>query len=184
MKNLLKRINLKKNKKKIIICGCSLLIVILLLVVGIGVIPKLFDNQEEELTNRLVEIGKDFYEEFYYPQVGENDEEKAKFLANFSEYGIKVSLNNMARVKSGEPDDILAEFKNKRKKQDCDKDASMVVIIPKKPFGKKDYEIKPELVCGFQENEKTVVTGTMHIDAEDKTSEEETTKAAETTKAQ
>ena len=39
---------------------------------------------------------------------------------------------------------------NSKTNQECDKTNSMVIIYPKEPYGKKDYRIDTNLVCGFE----------------------------------
>ena len=38
-------------------------------------------------------MGKDFYENFYYEQVGSTDEERADFLSKYESIGIKINLD-------------------------------------------------------------------------------------------
>ena len=51
---------------------------------------------EKKLNNRMQELGKDFYENYYYDQVGKD------FVKNYEANGIKVDLNNLARLNSND----------------------------------------------------------------------------------
>lgn len=44
-------------------------------------------------------MGVQFYEDFYYNQIGKNETERKVFLEKYKDIGIKVSLDNMLRSK-------------------------------------------------------------------------------------
>lgn len=144
--------NLKKNKKVLIIAGVVvaiiLLVVILFLIFGGN-----NKNQSQELSSSLKDLGITFYEDFYYNQIGSNDEERREFLEKYKDIGIKVSLDSLSRHKKDETKQILEEFVNEETGEECDKNSSMVVIYPREPYGKKDYSIDAKLICGFEETE-------------------------------
>ena len=87
--------NIKLNKKSITIILSCLIVVIAAIVICILFFNK--NNQEKILTNKLGEMGTEFYEEFYYNQIGSNDEERSNFLKKFESTGIKVNLDNLSR---------------------------------------------------------------------------------------
>ncbi len=124
--------------------------VVLVLIIGITVSYSLLsDNQEKKLTAELESVGRKFYEEFYYTQIGENDEERAQFLSKYSAIGIKVDLENLARTLDNK-DEELAKFINKKTNQSCNLTNSKVVIYPQDPYGKTNYKIDIVLDCGFE----------------------------------
>ena len=125
-------------------------VVALVLVAGIILLVVFAsNNQEKELTKELETIGRNFYEDFYYSQIGENDEERATFLSKYSTIGIKVDLENLARTLDNK-DEELAKFVNKKTKQSCHLTNSKVTIYPQDPYGKSDYKIDVTLDCGFE----------------------------------
>lgn len=140
---------LKLNKQKLFIAGGTALALILIIIFAVFMFAGRGNSQEEILTEKLEELGVKFYEDFYYKQVGTSDEEKAKFLKEYSSIGIKVDLNNLARY-NDDPETILKEFTNSMTNKDCDKDNSKVIIYPQDPYNKDSYKIEVELVCGFE----------------------------------
>lgn len=95
-------------------------------------------------------MGVQFYEDFYYNQIGKNETERKVFLEKYKDIGIKVSLDNMLRSKKTETTDENNPFINKETNEECNKNTSMVVIYPKEPYGKTDYSIDVILDCGFE----------------------------------
>lgn len=139
--------NLLKNKRVLIAIGVILVIIIVVIV--ILVLPK--ENVEQNLENSLKEMGQDFYENYYYDQTGTTDEEKADFLSRYATIGIKINLDNLGRYNSEVNQEKIAEFVNPDTNESCDKENTRVIIYPKESYGKTDYDIEVELVCGFDE---------------------------------
>ena len=139
---------LKLNKKAVII-AVSCLVVLVVIILAVVLLRK--DSQESELTNKLKDMGSDFYEEFYYKQVGSNDEERANFLKKYTDLGIKVNLDNLSRYNGQDSEKILKEFVNKKTKDSCDKYTTQVIIYPQDPYKQDSYKIDVELECGFNE---------------------------------
>lgn len=139
--------NLLKNKKVLIAVGVILVIVII--VVFIMMMPN--TSSQKKLEDTLKEMGQDFYENYYYDQTGTTDEEKANFLSKYSTIGIKINLDNLGRYNSEENEEKIAEFVNPETGEPCDNENTRVIIYPKENYGKTDYELEVELVCGFQE---------------------------------
>lgn len=127
-----------------------IVIIVLVLILIVSLIIAVNDNQKEKLTSTLKDMGIDFYENFYYQKVGETGEEKTDFLKKYESTGIKVSLDNLSKYNSDINKELLKEFINKKTKESCDKNDSQVIIYPKSPFGKNDYEISIILACGFK----------------------------------
>ena len=146
----MRKINL--NKKHYYIIGGIILLIIIITSVLIMLGNKQ-QNESQKLLNELKQLGESFYEDFYYNQVGKTEEEKRAFLEKYTDIGIKVSLDNLARSKKDESAEILKKFVNSETNVECDKTNSMVTIYPKVPYGKKDYRIDANLVCGFKTDE-------------------------------
>lgn len=141
---------LKINKKRMIIIISFVVLVILIAIVALLLVNR-GDSQEKVFTSRMEELGKDFYENFYYKQVGTTDEEKATFLQKYESIGIKVNLDNLARYNTTESSKILEEFINSKTKTECNKNNTQVIIYPKSPYNQTSYEMEVKLDCGFEE---------------------------------
>ena len=90
----------------------------------------------------MTELAKNFYENYYYDQVG------SEFVKGHAENGIKIDIANLARINNSDSQAILEEFKNSAG-ENCDSTKSKVTIYPKDPYGKTDYELKIDLECNF-----------------------------------
>lgn len=136
-------------KNKIII-----VFIVSILLIGIIIIISLTTNknsQKQELTKKMKEMGKEFYENFYYKQIGSTDEERKEFLKKFETIGIKVNLDNLSRYKSNDTGKILKDFVNKKTNKECDKINTQVIIYPKEPYNQNSYSLDVNLECDFNE---------------------------------
>lgn len=132
-----------QNKKTIgIIIGCIVITALIVLAIFA------FKNfNKVNLDKSLINMGKDFYENFYYNQIGKDDAEKKEFLQKYESIGIKVSLDNLERYDSGKNKEEVAKFKNEKTGKECDKTNTMVVIYPQDPYEKTSYRIESILSC-------------------------------------
>lgn len=125
-----------KKKSILIIC---LIVVLLLIVGGIILVPKFFKSiNKESVATKLTE---EFYG-YYYDENAKSTDIK-KFLANYKDSGLKISLGDIEvylNGKNGKEGDYKIFDK-------CDVDKTYATIYPKEPYGKKDIEIKIELSC-------------------------------------
>ena len=149
IKGLLKNL----NKKTITIFGVILVIIVVLILL-LFVKPFKGESQEQKLTNKLEELGVDFYENFYYNQISKDDKERKEFLEKYKDIGIKINLDNLSRFKVEETEKIIKDFVNDKTKEKCDKVNSVVVIYPKEPYKKKSYTIDVVLDCGYKKAKK------------------------------
>lgn len=134
------------NKKKIgIIIGS----VVLVVAIVVGIILFLNKSNEEQLTKNLNTLGKQFYEDFYYPSQENSQEDVKKFFKQYEVSGIKVNLENIAKANKIDEELVKGMVNNKTKKE-CDKTNSYVIFYPKKPYGKTNYTIEVNLECGFK----------------------------------
>jgi len=158
MKERLKRI-LKKviNFVKIHKVAFIVLAVVIVASVSIFTIASSFANvansQEKKLTNRLEELGKSFYEDYYYTYSGSTDEERAEKVSKYADTGIKVNLDNLARFNNSDSSTILSEFVNNKTNESCDKENTKVIIYPLDPYSKTSYKLEVVLECGFDEED-------------------------------
>ena len=137
----------KQENKKIKILVSLIIIVILVVTVTMIFLKR---SNEEELNTSLKEMGKNFYENFYYEQIGSSSDERNALLSKFTTIGIKVDLENLGRYNDGEFSKEIKEFKNNKTGKSCNKTKTKVIIYPKTPYGKTDYKIETELDCGFK----------------------------------
>ncbi len=136
------------DKKKIGIIAGVAVVVIALIVGGIFLIKSLLPN-ESELKNNLSTLGKQFYEEFYYPSQEKSQEDVKAFVKKFEKTGIKINLENIAKISKVDKN-LVDSMVNKKTKEKCDAKQSTVTIYPEKPYGKSNYKIEVNLECGFK----------------------------------
>ena len=129
-----------KNKRNVTICIAALAVIIIA-ITSVSVISYSFKGKSKEtlFEEDLKEMGKDFYENFYYDLVV--NDHGVDQISKYENTGIKIDLDNLGRR--------AEENKEKDVYKECDKDKTKVIINPKNPYGKTDYEISVELECGF-----------------------------------
>lgn len=129
---------MKLSKKNIYIIVLCVVVVILATIITLIVVgnKKDKDNKVEGFDSELKDLGIDFYENTYYANIFDKSS-----LSLMSE-GINFSLNSINRSTP-----ISDSLKNKLDEKKCDLDKSVIIFIPKDPYGIKDYELKLELVC-------------------------------------
>ena len=110
-------------------------------------------GQEASLSKSLESMGKDFYENFYYTQVGSTDEERANFLSKYETIGIKINLDNLSRYDNSKNLEKINKFVNNKTNKACDRTNTRVIVYPQKPYNKTSYKIETQLDCGFDEAE-------------------------------
>lgn len=110
------------------------------------------ETQKDKLNGYLSELGKSFYEDYYYDAIeSKNEDAKRDFLSKFKDIGIKVDLDNLSRYNGNGLEEKTKEFKNEMKNEECNSKDTKVIIYPKEPYGKTDYELESVLECGFSE---------------------------------
>lgn len=150
--NKLKELVKDKKKLAMIIGG---IIIIIMIVIAIVLLSGKVEakSTEDRLKENLEELGREFYEDLYYPNTKNGDEEKrAEFLEGFKDQGLKFDIDNLSRYeyKTEETQGKLETFKNDKTGEECDKHQSKAIIYPTAPYGLKDYRIEIILVCGFE----------------------------------
>ena len=130
-----------------IVIGLVCIIIILLIFIPFTNSQK---KEQKELTKELEKLGKDFYENFYYNQIGgDNIETKKALLSINGSYGLKITLENIASS-LGKEQEIYSKFKNSKENKECDKQQTTVTIFPKEPYGQQDYTIETNLECEYK----------------------------------
>lgn len=145
----MKKVITRLNRKNCFIAITTLILIIAIILIIIFNFKK---SEEDKLNDMLKELGVNFYENFYYDQVGTNDTERKEFVKKYETIGIKVNLDNLSRLNSDESKKMVDKFVNSKTKKECDKSNTRVIIYPKTPYEKDSYDIKTELVCGFDES--------------------------------
>lgn len=183
MKEFFRNMFKKENRKKSIAIICAIVVAIAVIVVVVlfatGTIGNKNKKVEKQLTARLEELGRNFYEEYYYKQVGKDEEARKNFVKGHAQNGIKIDLANLARANTIEQQNILNAFANATGDA-CSTTGTKVAIYPKEPYGPKDYEIKITLDCGF--DKKETATTKKVVNNDNKTTTSTTTTAKATTK--
>ena len=139
MNDQMKSIKNRFQKQPVyILLGILILLVILLIVLnGLG----FFQSIEAKRKNYLEKTGRDFYENYYYPQLDELTTNMADFLSNFEDNGPSISANVM----------IERSFKTRKevekKLENCDLEKTKIMIYPKDPYGIEDYKFEIKLYC-------------------------------------
>ena len=136
-----------KNNSVICIVIGAVLVVALIVAACFMFIKK--GGQEASLSKSLESMGKDFYENFYYTQVGSTDEERADFLSKYETIGIKINLDNLSRYDNNKNSDKINKFVNNKTNKVCDRTNTRVIVYPQKPYNKTSYKIETQLDCGF-----------------------------------
>ena len=142
---------LKKLNKKVCIL---IFVIILILVIAFFIINinKKEISEEERLSNLLIKMSSEFYENFYYDQIGSTEEERINFVKKYETIGIKFNLDNLSRYNSDENNELIKEFINSNTNLECNRVNTKAIIYPVEPYSKKSYNIKIELDCGFDNN--------------------------------
>ena len=135
------------SKKKLgIICGAAVVVIGIV----VALVLLLGGNNEKKLVSNMETLGKQFYEEFYYPSQEKSQEDIKAFIKKFEKTGIKINLENIAKISKVDKE-LVDSMINKKTKKKCDAKNTSVTIIPEKPYGKTNYKVKVELDCGFNE---------------------------------
>jgi len=137
---------LEKIKNKKILVG---IIIILVLIITCLVLVFTRQSQEQKLTKTLKEMGKDFYENYYYDRTGKSEEERKQAIARFKDRGININLDNLSRYNSVVNEEKIKEFVNKKTGNECDRNNTKIFIYPVEKFDKTDYRVEVVLDCGF-----------------------------------
>lgn len=106
-------------------------------------------NKEDELEillEQFEKIGVDFYENFYYQQIGSTQEEVEQFLEKYNTIGIKINLDNLSRYKTEENSETIEKLIEK-----CNKQNTKVIIYPEEPYEQNSYKTEVATECNFEE---------------------------------
>ena len=140
--------NNKKSIKRTLILLFVDIIILCLLVFGvIKLVNTMNTVKKDELTLYLENMGKEFYEDFYYEQLGSTLKEKENFLSMYEEIGIKISLDTLSKYKGNKFKDIIDKFINNETNESCNRSTTKVIIYPNSPYEKDSYKMETEIDC-------------------------------------
>ncbi|AMC92822.1 hypothetical protein AOC36_02120 [Erysipelothrix larvae] len=138
-------------KKKIRLLWGLLAALILAIAIAIVLVLNPIKSDEAKVTDKVKTIGSTFYEDFFYPQqvLGLSEAEIAQKLTVFSDDGISITLESIEKVLEikDKVGDAISEVTSESAKLVCNPQTTKVIIIPKEPFTKHDYDVKVELDC-------------------------------------
>lgn len=142
-KKLTKKAQIEKNNK--IIKVTLLCIALVVVFVSCFLLAGGYFSKERKVNKSIVRLGEKFYTGFYYNKISQNQSSKAKekFLKQFKDTGIIVSLYNLEKYSSNGNEDnlkILEKYK-------CDKYKTTVTIYPKSPYKENSFEMKAKIDC-------------------------------------
>lgn len=141
-----------KDKKKIVIpCLVILILVLVAVIIGIVIAKATPKSNEKELNKTLEKIGRDFYENYWYDSLREEEKE---VLERLSITGFHVNLDNLGRYNNKLNEETIKSFVNSETEEACNPEKTKIIIYPNAPYSKTDYTIETVLDCGFNEEEK------------------------------
>lgn len=136
---------IEDNKKKIVIIA-----IIILATIAIGIVNMFMNGKSAKVTpeSALKELGAAYYEEIYYPYLMKNYPKNNQILLErYSKDGKKVTL--LTLLTSVENANASA-FSDEKNDKSCDMTLTYIKIIPKAPYGEKDYTIETTLRCDIE----------------------------------
>ena len=143
---------MKIIKKNVALIATILLVIIIGIVILLNCISdkekKL--NQQEKLEDLFRTMSTEYYEDFYYNQIGNTQEERENFLIKYKSTGIQINLDSLSRYNSDVNSKRIEKFVNLETNKKCDLKNTISIIYPKEPYKKDSYEINIKLDCGFE----------------------------------
>lgn len=141
---------LQNNKKKVTIIGlitiAILIVIIVCLTISYAIISK--EKPEEEILHQyLQEMGIDYYENYYYEQIGNDENYRREFLEKFIDSGIKIDLNKLLSYNEEFNQEKINAFKDPKTSVKCNEENSYIMIYPEKPYLKENYHFDVVLTC-------------------------------------
>lgn len=115
----------------------SISIIVLIIGIIIGIILYLNSDYKLNLDrkNNIESVGSEYYENYYYPSVGED------YIKKYMDNSIKIPLSTISNSK-----DLNSKIKDKLFDK-CDVNNTYIEITPVSPFKSDSYKIKVNLDC-------------------------------------
>jgi len=120
-------------------------ILMIIITIVIVVITSFMNNMGKvsKPTDVLEKMGADYYENYLYPSIIEDNATMATVLAKYSVEGIKVTVKDFMSMYK---DYDFSIFK-KGKYASCDFDLTYVTIYPVSPYEVDDYKMDSKVYC-------------------------------------
>lgn len=128
------------NKKKLVLI-CIIIGVLAIFVTGIILLIKTGWFKNKLIERDLRTMTEEFYS--YYYDDNNGDKKAKEYVAQFKDSGLSISLGDL-KIFLESRTNKKYNYKNLEK---CDVSKTKSIITPKKPFGKKDIDLKFELSC-------------------------------------
>ena len=126
------------------------IILLIIFLVMLGFLSFIFFNNMKKETKGnfstdLTKMGETIYKDYYYEitKVGKTDEELKNYLKKFETIGLSFNLVELAKY-SDENFDKINEFLSDN---DCSRENTKVIIYPKDPFRKIDFDSEVKIDC-------------------------------------
>ncbi|MBO5475192.1 MAG: hypothetical protein J5982_01645 [Bacilli bacterium] len=113
----------------------SFVVLIIGIIVGTFIYFKSDYKLERDRESNILKVGKEYYEEYYYPSVGK------EYVKGYRNNSIKIPLSTI------ENSNNLKDKINKKIFDKCDFNNTYIEIIPLSPYESKDYKTKVNLDC-------------------------------------
>lgn len=103
-------------------------------------------NNSSSFENDLEEVGKKYYEEFYYDLItfGTSDDDLKGVFEEGNTKEIKISAESILNVSEIEFGDLKDDLENN---SSCDLTKSTIELTAEEPYAKTDYSIKVNAKC-------------------------------------
>jgi len=141
-------------KRNIKLIGILILTIIIIFIViyKCSFSPQKTKKEYSAVLEENLEImGKDFYENYFYPVVAKDleNQELKTYLMNYEDSGLKVTLDILGKYNNQANSEIIKKFYNDKTGEKCDSKNTYVYIYPKEPYQVNDYDLKVELSCNY-----------------------------------
>ena len=101
---------------------------------------------QNDFKEDLTKMGETIYKDYYYEitKVDKTDEQLKEFLGKFKDIGLQFNLVELSKF-SDDNVEKINNFINSNKS--CSKENTMVIIYPKEPYSKTDFNLEVKIDC-------------------------------------
>jgi len=135
-----------KEKRKIFIWIILILLLMVLGFLSFTFLRNLKYDDKEDYVATFTEMGEEVYTNLYYESISKdyNKEELQNFLSKFKDIGLQFNLVELSKY-SEKNKEVIEKFI--RNNKNCKKEETMLIIYPKDPYGKTDFESALRMDC-------------------------------------
>ena len=126
------------------------IILLIIFIVILGFLSVVFFNNMKKqsssnFTSDLTKMGETIYKDYYYEitKVDKSDEQLKAYLKKFEQIGLSFNLVELSKY-SDENRNKISEFLKNNK---CSNENTRVIIYPKDPYTKNDFNLEVKLDC-------------------------------------